>query len=549
VSFETLEGREVAAESVERQSLTDKLLAPDPESGRWVEVREKKDASPRQKPVPKQAGAGAPDMDGARLLDDVAGYIRRFVIFHSDRAPAALALWVLHAHCIDAADHTPYLKIHSPQPESGKSRTLEVLNELVPRPFHVIEPSEAVVYREVDANKPTLLLDEVDAIFNKLEHEGLRALLNAGHSRGTSVPRCVGQGTAMTTKRFPTFCAKALAGIGNLPHTVETRSIPIMMTRKTRDEEVERFRLRQVGKEAHRLRSLLEAWAACNLELLSQAEPELPDELTDRQQDGWEPLLAIADAAGAVWGKRARAAAIALHGRDENQPSEDALLLQHIRDEFGGRQQLSTEAILRALVDRDDGPWAERWARLVEDDKTRGPAAQLAKQLRPYGPRPKKIRIGEATMRGYNRSDFEDSWARYLPPLGDGTHATDGTSQVGVTRDVPSVASVPSSAGGGTSETTGTSQVGASEGVSLPGHVSDTNETGQPNETGHEPVTRNVTHVSDVSPSRPRGTGSGVQKDWTYGHPLEPCEVCRDDCEARTQDGRVIHPTCQDEGL
>lgn len=390
-----------------------------------------------------------PTDDIGTVLDQVEAYIRRFVIFHSDHAPAALALWVLHAHCIDAADHTPYMKIHSPQPESGKSLTLEVLNELVPRPLLVIEPSEAVVYREVDANKPTLLLDEIDAIFNKLEHEGLRALLNAGHSRGTSVPRCVGQGTAMTTKRFPTFCAKALAGIGNLPHTVETRSVPILMTKKTRDEKVERFRLRirDVKEEAHRLRALLEAWAADNLERLGQAFPALPDELTDRQQDGWEPLLAIADAAGGEWGKRARAAAIALHGRDEHQPSEDALLLQHIREAMDGRDTIPTETLLTILVDRDDGPWAVKWAHVVKGGDLRGPAAQLAGRLKPYGVHPKRIRVPSGTVRGYVASSFADAWSRYLPPVEHATHATHGTNQPHREGNVPSVASVASSKG------------------------------------------------------------------------------------------------------
>lgn len=37
--YETLDGRAVPAESMEYQSLTDKRLAPDPETGRWVEVR------------------------------------------------------------------------------------------------------------------------------------------------------------------------------------------------------------------------------------------------------------------------------------------------------------------------------------------------------------------------------------------------------------------------------------------------------------------------------------------------------------------------------
>jgi hypothetical protein len=66
---------------------------------------------------------------------------------------------------------------------SGKTRLLDVLELLVANPWRVITPSEAVVFRKIDADSPTLLLDEVDAIFSPKANgttEGLRALLNAG---------------------------------------------------------------------------------------------------------------------------------------------------------------------------------------------------------------------------------------------------------------------------------------------------------------------------------------------------------------------------------
>jgi hypothetical protein len=40
----------------------------------------------------------------------------------------------------------------------------------------------------------------------------------------------------------------------------------------------------------------------------------------------------------------------------------------------------------------------------------------LPRMLKPFGIRPHVIRIGSATPRGYLRTDFEDAWARYLPP-------------------------------------------------------------------------------------------------------------------------------------
>ena len=40
-------------------------------------------------------------------------------------------------------------------------------------------------------------------------------------------------------------------------------------------------------------------------------------------------------------------------------------------------------------------------------------ASDLAKNLGPYGIRPRGVRIGNATPRGYRLADFTDAWRRY----------------------------------------------------------------------------------------------------------------------------------------
>jgi hypothetical protein len=57
---------------------------------------------------------------------------------------------------------------------------------------------------------------------------------------------------------------------------------------------------------AEELRDRLTDWLEPQIEELRRARRELPDELDDRAQDIWEPLLAIADLAGGDWPTRAR---------------------------------------------------------------------------------------------------------------------------------------------------------------------------------------------------------------------------------------------------
>ena len=166
----------------------------------------------------------------------------------------------------------------------------------------------------MDQVRPTLLLDESDAAFNGPEEytDALRGILNTGFQAGGKASLCVGAGANIGTKDFKTYCAKAIAGIGNLPDTVADRSIPMRLQRKLPGETVTRFRRRKVKDEAQEIKTELSDWINSIADRLKEAEPSLPDELGDRQQDGMEPLLAIAEEAGGDWPEAIRKAAVAI---------------------------------------------------------------------------------------------------------------------------------------------------------------------------------------------------------------------------------------------
>jgi len=85
--------------------------------------------------------------EGAAFLDDLVVYLRRYVAFPSDHALNAVALWGAHTHAVDAFDSSPRLALLSPEPASGKTRTLEVLEFVVPNPMHALSASPAPIFR------------------------------------------------------------------------------------------------------------------------------------------------------------------------------------------------------------------------------------------------------------------------------------------------------------------------------------------------------------------------------------------------------------------
>jgi Protein of unknown function (DUF3631)/Toprim-like len=378
-------------------------------------LREERLTPEQQRGLLETRASRAPLMEperGCDALAELVAFLRRYVVLGSAQADA-IALWVVHTHAFEAAEATPYLAITSAEKESGKTRLLETLELLVAKPWLTGRATPAVLTRKIDAEEPTLLLDESDAAFGgeKEYAEVLRGILNTGYRRGGKTSVAVASGRDFSYRDLSTFSPKAIAGIGKLPDTVQSRSIPIRLKRKASEERVERFRRRQVEAAAESVRERVERFSSAELEALQEAEPELPEELGDRAADVWEPLLAIADRAGGEWPQRARQAALALSAKQANE--DDSLgvrLLGDSRAVFLQRDadRIFTEDLLDELAQIDDAPWGDWYGKRISPRK-------LAQLLKPYGIKPKTIRIGETTKSGYDRGWFADAWGRYLP--------------------------------------------------------------------------------------------------------------------------------------
>lgn len=359
------------------------------------------------------------------VADQVNAFIRRYVVL-TDEQLDALTLWVLHSWAFPAAAATPYLVVLSPLWQSGKTRLLEVLECLVKNPMLEVDPTPAMLFRSIEDRSPTLLLDEVDAMFggDRERTEPLRGMLNAGNRRGGSISRCVPPDWSV--KEFSVFCAKCLAGLdnGRWPDTLLDRSIVLRLRRKASSEKVERFYRARVEAEVEPLREGLQEWADEHLDVLTAARPELPEaELSDRACDAWEPLLAIADLVGHGWSSRARSAAISLHQRQ--QAMEDAVgvvLLRDVRTVFAEHERLRSAELCMRLRALEESQWAA-WGRGRHGLRE----ADLARLLRPFEIMPRTIRLEAAqvrgaTAKGYLREHFEDAWRRYLD---DGAQSAD----------------------------------------------------------------------------------------------------------------------------
>ena len=360
-------------------------------------------------------------LTGAALLDAVTTLVSRFIVFPNEHCAPAVALWFAHTHAAAHFYVTPRLVISSAEPGSGKTLVIEVGQYLVAKPEMVLNASTPAVFRMVANNGPiTLLWDEVDAIFtgNGGTNEDLRAMLNAGYKRTAYVARCVGD--SHSVQRFPVYSPVALVGLaGGMPPTITTRAVTVHMRRKKRGDTAEEFRERVVQRDAEPLRDALSAWVGGIAETVGEAEPEMPPGVANRAREIWEPLLAIADAAGGHWPHTARQACAHFVREAEQQPVTTGVrLLADLHTIFTDRNtdRLATVDILTDLGELDEAPWGD-----INGVGRPIDARRLARELAGYHVAPVPFRTGGQIAKGYvtyatnNQLGLTDAWSRYLP--------------------------------------------------------------------------------------------------------------------------------------
>lgn len=338
------------------------------------------------------------------VLDLISGAILRFIV--CDRATAdAAALWVVMTWLIDTVKVAPLAVITAPEKRCGKSQMLSVLGRMVCRPLQASNISTAALYRTIEAFQPTLLIDETDAFLK--DNEDMRGIINSGHTPDSAyVIRLVGDDHAPV--KFSTWGAKALSGIGTLADTIMDRAVVLQLRRKLPHESVER--LRHAEPELFdEIRAKISRCVNDHRELIRRCKPEIPNVLHDRAQDNWEPLLGIAEVSGERWAQLARKAAISLTGVTDSASVGNELLAD-IQEVIEQKRliKIPLADLIRFLCDDDEKNWAT-----YNRGKPIAPR-QLSKRLKDYGITSKPIRIGLDVHKGYEVTQFDEAFARYL---------------------------------------------------------------------------------------------------------------------------------------
>jgi hypothetical protein len=348
------------------------------------------------------------------VIASAESFIRRFCIL-PDAAYLPMATWTVATHLPDAFDTFPYIALLSLAKRCGKTRVLEVLELLTSKAWHGTSATSAALFRMME-DVPTLLLDEVEALGNSKPSEGAQAVLavlNAGHRKGATIPRC--DGPEHKVRHFPVYGPKAFAAIGTLPDTLADRCIHVTMQRKTPSQTVDRFLQGRAKADAEPIRECLVEWAESYQESVRRAYESIADLkfLSDRDADLWMPLFAVCTVGAPELLGELRRCAVALSGAKAAGDVEDSLPLKLLADVQNvwptGADRMTTATLLQRLKKIDESPW---------DARDLNPN-RLSNMLRPFGVASRQIRVGSETVKGYLRAGLDEAFSRYLPQKGE----------------------------------------------------------------------------------------------------------------------------------
>jgi hypothetical protein len=129
-------------------------------------------------------------------------------------------------------------------------------------------------------------------------------------------------------------------------------------------------------------------------------------------------LFALADLAGGDWPRKARAAAEGLAtGAQSRSPIAAFLIDIYHAMSVAKTDRISSRELVDWLNGFTDRPWHEFPGLRIVNCGQRKEVTELwlAQQLRPYGIRPKTMRIGDKLKKGYTEADLIESFKSYVP--------------------------------------------------------------------------------------------------------------------------------------
>ena len=218
---------------------------------------------------------------------------KQYIDFPNPIYSSLITLWVMGTYVFPIFDCYPYLYLGGMR-ESGKSKILDILYRTCFNPELSANASPSSLFRIVERNLSTILLDEGESLTGREANPELRLLLQAGYKKATGIVTRT-QPDSLKTERFRVYSPKAIASINPLDPTLAERCISVIMLKTIKNQGNKRINDRSSDWMSLRLGlyKFLFSYGLCIAERFDNSEHL--QILTNRNDELYLPLFVLAE--------------------------------------------------------------------------------------------------------------------------------------------------------------------------------------------------------------------------------------------------------------
>lgn len=226
------------------------------------------------------------------LFRKIYDFLKRYIVV-SEEFYYVLVSYIMMTYIYVLFQVIPYLWING-EKGTGKSTIMKLLNKLCFNPLFCSNINPANIFRQIDNDGSTIILDEFEKMYGEEKQEIVK-LLNQGFNKDGVVPRCVGQNNQI--KKFRSFSPKIMGGITNIDDVLFERCIKYT-TERIKNIKITKYREnKETEKEIDYIVQDLYIFGLVYAEKIKKIYDNIDVEFkgkTFREDDLWNPLLCIA---------------------------------------------------------------------------------------------------------------------------------------------------------------------------------------------------------------------------------------------------------------
>jgi hypothetical protein len=140
----------------------------------------------------------------AGVGDEIIAKLKDYIVLDDERIYDVIASYIVMTYFYDVFTAVPILYFHGPA-GSGKTRANITTTYMCRRGIFVADPSDATLYRMIDALKPVTGIDE------SILSEKARRIIAAGYKKGAAVPRAEPSSRGIALRFFDTVAPRVFS--------------------------------------------------------------------------------------------------------------------------------------------------------------------------------------------------------------------------------------------------------------------------------------------------------------------------------------------------